>query len=146
MTIVLGFIALMMFVLLPAGRAEDTANTTRASVGDASVKTIPPGTTITMQNWQSYREFMSEGMVALFAGKYTLKMPSDVSMQVGPTVIHELPRNYLAATEKYAGQVQLVELPGGGLTLRNYQGGIPFPNPQEPHKGWKVLANLWYRY
>src|SRR2546428_7635478 len=28
----------------------------------------------------------------------------------------------------------------------NYHGGIPFPNPAEPHKGWKTLANVWYRY
>jgi uncharacterized protein DUF1329 len=39
-----------------------------------------------------------------------------------------------------------VELPDGGLTLSGYQGGMPFPDPAEPHRGWKVLANLWYRY
>src|SRR5713101_2313399 len=108
--------------------------------------TIPPGTTITMQNWQQYKQFMPEGMIALFEGKYFWKMPDGVQMQVGPTVIHPLPKNYLAATEKYAQQVQLKELPTGGLTLENYHGGIPFPNPAEPHKGWKTLANLWYRY
>jgi hypothetical protein len=73
-------------------------------------------------------------------------MPDDVRMVVGPTLLHTLPKNYLAATEKYASQVQLVELPDGGLSLANYHGGIPFPNPTEPHKGWKTLANLWYRY
>jgi hypothetical protein len=52
----------------------------------------------------------------------------------------------LEATEKYASQVKIVELPSGGLTLDGYQGGIPFPNPKEPHKGWKILANLWFRY
>jgi hypothetical protein len=57
-----------------------------------------------------------------------------------------LPKSYLAATEKYAQQVRLVELPDGGITLDNYHGGIPFPNPAEPHKGWKTLANVWYRY
>ena len=31
---------------------------------------IPPGTKITMQNWQQYKQFMPEGMVALFEGKY----------------------------------------------------------------------------
>ncbi|MGH7837334.1 MAG: DUF1329 domain-containing protein, partial [Candidatus Binataceae bacterium] len=30
--------------------------------------------------------------------------------------------------------------------LQGYRGGAPFPNPVEPHKGWKILANLWYRY
>jgi hypothetical protein len=39
-----------------------------------------------------------------------------------------------------------VELPEGGLTISDYQGGIPFPNPTEPHRGWKILADFWYRY
>src|SRR5262249_9049062 len=73
-------------------------------------------------------------------------MPPDVQMQVGPTLIHPLPKNYLAATESYASRVKIIELPNGGLTLQGYRGGIPFPNPPEPHRGWKVLVNLWYRY
>src|SRR6266481_4705335 len=108
--------------------------------------TIPPGTTITMQNWQQYRQFMPDGMVELFEGKYFWKMPADVQMEVGPTVIHPLPKGYVAATEKYSSQVKLVALPDGGLTVENYFGGEPFPNPDEPHKGWKILANLWFRY
>ena len=64
---------------------------------------------------------------------------------VGPTIIHPLPNGYMEATEKYSGQVKIIELPNGGLTLSGYNGGMPFP-PAEPHKGWKVLANLWYRY
>lgn len=112
----------------------------------APAKIISPGTVITMSNWQQYKEFMPDTMVGLFAGSYFWKMNGDVRMEVGPTVIHPLPKNYLAATEKYADQVKLVELPTGGLSLTNYHGGIPFPNPAEPHKGWKTLANLWYRY
>jgi hypothetical protein len=112
----------------------------------AGVALIAPGTIITMQNWQKYRQFMSDGMVAMFEGKYFWKMPPDVQMEVGPTNIVPLPKNYLAATEKYAGQVKIRELPDGGLTLEGYRGGIAFPNPQEPHRGWKVLMNLWYRY
>jgi hypothetical protein len=61
-------------------------------------------------------------------------------------VIHPLPHNYVEATERYAGQVKIIELPSGGLTLQGYRGGIPFPSLAEPHKGWKVLANVWYRY
>jgi Protein of unknown function (DUF1329) len=112
----------------------------------SSADSIPPGTIITIQNWQNYRRFMPEGMAAMFEGKYFWKMPPDVQMEVGPTVIVPLPGNYLAATEKYAGQVRIIELPDGGLTLQGYRGGIAFPNPQEPHRGWKVLMNLWYRY
>jgi hypothetical protein len=108
--------------------------------------TIPAGTTINAQNWQQYQQFMPDGMVALFQGKYFWKMPPDVQMELGPTIIHPLPKTYLDATEKFASQVKLVDLPGGGMTLSGYQGGIPFPNPAEPHQGWKILANLWYRY
>jgi len=99
-----------------------------------------------MSNWRQYRDFMPDGLIALFEGKYFWKMPSDIQIEIAPTVVHPLPKNYLAATEKYSSQVKIVELPDGGLTLRGYMGGIPFPNPQEPHKGWKVLANLWFRY
>jgi uncharacterized protein DUF1329 len=112
------------------------------SAGDS----IAPGTSITMQNWQQYQQFMPDGMVGFFQGKYFWKMPADVKMEIGPTIIHPLPKTYMEATEKYSSQVKLVELPDGGLTLSGYQGGIPFPNPAEPHQGWKVLADLWYRY
>jgi hypothetical protein len=111
-----------------------------------SVSTIAPGTTITMANWRQYKQFMPEGMIALFEGKYFWKMPESVQIEVGPNVTHPLPKNYLAATEKYAQQVRIKELADGGLTLENYHGGIPFPNPTEPHKSWKLLANIWYRY
>ncbi len=118
----------------------------RAIAADSAPPAIPSGTTITMANWQQYKSLMPDGMIELFEGKYFWKMPQDVQMEIGPTIIHPLPRNYLAATEKYAPQVRLVELPGGGLSLENYHGGIPFPNPANPHKGWKLLANVWYRY
>ena len=68
-------------------------------------------------------------MIALFEGKYFWKMPADVQIEIGPTVIHPLPRNYLAATEKYASQVKIIELPDGGLTraVRKPGGMIRFP-------------------
>jgi hypothetical protein len=113
---------------------------------DGAAGPVPPGTVITMANWQQYRTFMPDGMAALFEGKYFWKMPQDVRIEIGPTIINPLPKNYLDATEKYARMDRLVELSNGGLTLENYRGGIPFPHPAEPHKGWKTLANLWYRY
>lgn len=133
--VVLGWVASAVGVSIAAGDAPVNGSTP-----------IPPGTSITMSNWQQYKDFMPESMIGLFAGKYSWKMPADVRMEIGPTIIHPLPKNYLAATEKYAQQVQIVELPTGGLSLANYHGGIPFPNPAEPHMGWKTLANLWYRY
>jgi hypothetical protein len=62
-------------------------------------------------------------------------MPANVQIEVGPTIIHPLPKTYIEATEKYSGQVKLVELPDGALTLSEYQGGMPFPHPTEPHRG-----------
>ena len=123
--------------------AEGDNSETKADNGSY---TIVPGTIITMANWQRYRAFMPDGLIALFEGKYFWKMPSDIQIEIAPTVIHPLPKNYLAATEKYASQVKIIELPDGGLTLKGYMGGRPFPDPREPHKGWKVLMNLWYRY
>ena len=123
--------------------AETDTSATRSNVGS---DTIAPGTVITMANWQQYRDFMPDGLIGLFEGKYSWQMPPDIRIEIAPTVIHPLPKNYLAATEKYSAQVRIVERPDGSLLLQNYMGGIPFPNPQEPHKGWKVLQNLWYRY
>jgi hypothetical protein len=127
-----------------AAKADDSA--TGARSGTSKQGEIADGTVITMQNWGEYREFMPEGMAAFFEGKYFWKMPPDVRMPVGPTIIHQLPKGYMEATEKYSAQVKIRELADGGLTLDGYNGGIPFPSPEEPHKGWKVLANLWFRY
>ncbi len=118
----------------------------RAGADDAAGGTISPGTRITMQNWHQFEAFMPVGMQALFEGKYFWKMPADVEFVVGPTVTHPLPLSYRQATERYASQVKLVSPPDGGLALRDYVAGMPFPNPEQPHKGWKILANVWYRY
>ncbi len=128
----------------PAGTAPSPA--ALDGVAQGSTDSIPVGTSITTQNWAQYKQFMPEGMVGFFDGRFPWKIPADVQMDVGPTVIHPLPKTYMEATEKYSGQVKIVELPDGGLTLNNYQGGMPFPNPTEAHVGWKILANVWYRY
>jgi hypothetical protein len=146
MIALIGSILLLVLGMFPLSAIAQVSASTAQTTSGGSAGPIPPGTIINMQNWQQYRRFMPDGMTALFEGNYAWKMPSDATLEVGPTVIHPLPRNYQWATEKYASQVQLRELPDGGITLRNYQGGAPFPDPQEPHKGWKILANLWYRY
>jgi hypothetical protein len=137
--------AICIFASSPICQAAESANPA-ATETDNATGTIAPGTVITMANWQQYKAFMPDGMASLFEGKYSWKMPPDVRMEVGPTVIHPLPKNYVDATNKYAQNVRVVDLPDGGLSLENYHGGIPFPNPSEPHKGWKTLANVWYRY
>lgn len=137
-------VAICVLLCVPVCRASD--NGPQSGKADGAAEAIAPGTVITTANWRQYQSFMPEGMAALFEGKYFWKMPPDVRIEVGPTIIHPLPKNYMAATEQYAQQVRLVELPNGGLSLANYHGGIPFPSPAEPHKGWKTLANVWYRY
>lgn len=137
----------------PSGQTPSAAKVTpplsdKAGAPDATIheSAIAAGTIITIQNWRQFEQFMPDGMVALFEGGHSWKMPSDIAMEVGPTVIHPLPEGYLAATEDYGHEVKLVELPDGGRTITGYRGGIPFPRPAEPHKGWKILANFWLRY
>src|ERR1700758_3432546 len=104
---------------------------------------IPVGTKITMQNWQQYKAFMPLGMQKLFEGAYGWKMPADVEIDVGPTHMGNLPKTYVQATEKYGAQDTVTVLPNGHMQINNYQGGLVFPNPQDPHKGFKILANLF---
>jgi hypothetical protein len=100
-----------------------------------------------MQNWQQYQKFMTDGMKALFqgfGGKW--KLPDDYQMVIEPTKQYQASATYMDQTEKYAKDVKIVSLPNGGHTIEGYVGGVPFPNPQEPLKGWKVLVDDWYAY
>jgi hypothetical protein len=135
----------------PAGAAAADAGATvvpGAHVTPAAVHEfvngIPVGTKITMANWQQYKAFMPDGMVQLFQGTNFWKMPADVEMNVGPTRIFPLPEGYPEATEKYGGQTQVVKLPDGHYDMKNYIAGMPFPNPSDPDKGWKILADSWF--
>jgi hypothetical protein len=107
--------------------------------------TIAPGTAITARNWRQYRQFMPMGMQELFSGRHFWKMPTEVELDVGPTVIHPLPRGYLQAARQGL-PVRVVHLPNGHNDIVNYNGGAPFPNPQEPDKGYKLLVDLWFAY
>jgi hypothetical protein len=107
----------------------------------------PVGARITMANWQQYKQFMPLGMQKLFQGTYFWKMPANVEINVGPVVSNTfLPKTWVEATEKYGPQTQVEVLPNGHYVIKNYHGGTPFPNPQEPHKGWKILANVFWGY
>src|ERR1700680_3021680 len=65
-----------------SARATSTAVTDPASKSSASSTMstaqdgIPIGTRITNDNWQAYKAFMPEGMIALFQGQYFWKMPA----------------------------------------------------------------------
>jgi hypothetical protein len=115
---------------------------------DTEHQTEPPvGTTITMSNWEQYKSVMPLGMIKLFQGTYGWKMPADVSIPVGPAHLGgNLPKTWIEATEKYGAQTGVEVLPNGHYQIKNYYGGTPFPNPQEPNKGWKALANVFWAF
>ena len=125
--------------------ADGVARTMEDWLGETKHQTsIPAGTKITKPNWQQYKQFMPVGMVGFFEGRYFWKMPDDVKMEVGPTIIHPLSRSYTDATKRYDNQARILHLPDGRLNIANYIAGMPFPSPQEPDKGEKILANLWF--
>jgi hypothetical protein len=62
-------------------------------------------------------------------------MPSDVEIDVGPTIIEKLPEGYVKATEEYDHSVRVLHLPNGHNDIMNYVAGEPFPDPKEPDKG-----------
>jgi Protein of unknown function (DUF1329)/Polymer-forming cytoskeletal len=108
--------------------------------------TVPAGIRITISNWRQYQAFMPDGMKALFSGKYGLKMPNDIEIDVGPQIHIVTPGSFRQASEKYSGEAQVVHLPNGRNDIANYVAGEPFPIPQGPDKGYEILANLWYTY
>src|SRR5713226_9859931 len=61
----------------PAGAVSTSSGALNSNPDGAASDTIAPGTVITMQNWQQYKQFMPDGMVWLFGGQYFWKMPAD---------------------------------------------------------------------
>jgi hypothetical protein len=114
----------------------------------SSEETIPPGTQITVDSWRHYKKFLPIWMWAAYGGQYHWKIGGEsyFTITVGPTSDFPLPEKYRQDTEKYAGQAQLAKLDTGGWTIRNYNAGMPFPNPAEPNKGMKILYNVWLIY
>jgi hypothetical protein len=107
---------------------------------------IPVGTHITFQNWEQFKAFMPYGMIALFDGKYFWKIPADLDIEIGATKLGNLPKTFLDATDRYNGQAQAKLLSNRNYSITNYRGGQPFPHPQEPDKGFKILANVFFAY
>jgi hypothetical protein len=134
-TLILGVVALLFLFNV------------RSSIATAAEgASVPVGTVITHENWQQYRAFMPEGMQALFEGRYHWAFPPDFRMEVGPNHSYPVPEVYQKNTELYSKQVRIRNLPNGGLTIDGYVAGLPFPDPSEPQKGWKILVDLWYSY
>jgi hypothetical protein len=139
----------LVIALLPSlGWSQSTDRSEMDAWLKASETATPPalGTKVTAANWQQYQYSMPLGMDKLWEGKYFWKIPADAELEVGPTINNALPTSWLNATEKYGAQTTVEVLPNGHYVMHNYHGGTPFPNPQEPNKGWKVLANVFWAY
>src|SRR6185312_12247535 len=119
--------------------AESSAST------PAAAPAIPPGTVINSSNWMQYKDHFSEGEIGLWEGKWFWKMPPDAQITVGPTKVYPLPAPFVEASEKYGDQTRLEKLANGRWLLKNYVAGAPFPIPDDPDKGQKILTNLNYR-
>jgi hypothetical protein len=143
------FVALAMCVCDGVARAQDyspPAPMQEWLTATDHQGTIEPGTSITVENWQRYRQFMPLGMQDFFEGKFFWKMPADIRINVRATKVYPLPKNYVKATERYGSQTRVVHLPNGHNDVQGYVAGRPFADPQEPDKGYKILANLWLAY
>ncbi len=111
-----------------------------------SHRTIAPGTRITAQNWQQYKDFMPVGLQGLWAGAFYWHLPQNAVMVVGPTTPTPLPRQYQEDTEKYASQVSLTKNSDGGYDIKGYVAGAPFPKPSGPLAGVEIMYNEYYAY
>lgn len=143
-------IAVALVWLCYAGSAAAQVPLNEASynalVSADSAETIPPGTQITMQNWQQYKNFMPDGLQQLFAGKLSWSLPPETVMSVEATTPTPLPKKYQEDTEKYASQVSLSQNSDGGYDIKGYVAGVPFPQPSGPAAGAEVLYNEYYAY
>src|SRR5579862_9772599 len=110
---------------------------------------ILPGTVITTQNWQQFRAFMSEGLIALFKGSHFWHMPAGLKIQVGSTISIPLPKKYLDDTARYSNKVKLIPTLEGGYIPSGYVAGLPFPRPLEGDPaliGQRIFWDSYYRY
>jgi len=107
------------------------------------------GTVITDRNWEQYRAFMSEGLIALFEGNHFWHIPAGVTLEVGPTIYIPLPKKYLEDTARYSNRVNLTRTPEGGYIPSGYVAGLPFPHPLEGDPGLtgqRIFWDSYYRY
>jgi hypothetical protein len=120
-----------------------------SALADASSpNTIPPGTRITLQNWQQYRQFLDVGTQALFSGDYFWKMGAgpEYTIVVGPSHHFTMPKQYRDDTEKYHGQARLEKVGTGGYVIGGYVAGLPFPNPSGDLAPIKVMYDTWLSF
>jgi len=119
-----------------------------AMVSADSSDTIPPGTQITLQNWQQYKKFMPVGIQAMFSQGYPFKVGSgpEFTIEVGPTIPVPMAKRLREDTEKYSGQAKLRKVESGGYTVDGYVAGVPFPKPSGDLAGQEVLYNIFFGF
>jgi Protein of unknown function (DUF1329) len=121
----------------------------RAEIGQAAAISTDGVPTITPHNWQEYRQFMSDGLIALFEGKQFWHLPDDLRIEVGPTTSIPLPKKYRSDTARYSNQVRLVRTSTGGYVPIGYVAGLPFPHPlagDSALRGQRIFWDSYYRY
>jgi Protein of unknown function (DUF1329) len=141
-----GTLVLCFFVML-LGLAAGPDPAVAGQAPQASIS-IGAGVTITQQNWQHYRQFMSVGLAALFEGKQFWHLPTSLQIEIGPTISIPLPKKYLDDTAKYSKNVKLLRTTSGGYVPSGYVAGLPFPHPLEGDpavRGQQIFWNAYYR-
>jgi hypothetical protein len=113
------FLGLALLFLIPA----------RSPAADSDLK---PGDVIGPHNWQRVQGMVGENLLNRIKGGYTFKIKE--SRPRGH------PKEYIAATDKYAGKVTL----GSRGELVHWIAGQPFPNLSlsDPQAGLKLAWNL----
>lgn len=95
-----------------------------------------PGETIGPQNWQTVKDMVAPNLLRRIQQGYTF--------QIKEATPYEAPREYVEATKKYSGKVELT----GDGNLLHYGAGLPFPqiDLNDPKAGQKVAWNFYWRW
>jgi hypothetical protein len=102
----------------------------------SSFAAVKPGDVISAQNVDQVGDMLSPGV------KWCVRHGMAISVEAPQDVV--LPKPYLEATEKYAGQVRFG---AHGGKLQNYVAGFPFPDidPNDPQAALKIMWNYEYK-
>lgn len=97
---------------------------------------LKPGDTVGPHNWERVKGMVGEELLNRIRQGYTLRIKQPTRYQP--------PREYMEATKRYAGRVQL----GPSGELLHHLAGLPFPkiDPSDPQAGQKVAWNFYWRW